>query len=218
VNKTTAALKLAEIEDLQDSVTKALKKAFQLGQTYWQQADSESFSQNKKADETQAKFYELEDEAIVAIREALANHSGGANEMVAEPVQILPGGGLVGKAEPVKQHTEQYWLHEINNARADGYERGYMAAKKLYAEPVKQEPVATVNANDEGYWADILPDRDVKVGQLLYVAPVSVEAAVLAERKRCAEACYLRAQSWKDNAARAAKLCGDAITSMGDTT
>ena len=85
------------------------------------------------------------------------------------------------------------------------------------AEQEKQEPVATVNANDEGYWADILPDRDVKVGQLLYVAPVSVEAAVLAERKRCAEACYLRAQSWKDNAARAAKLCGDAITSMGDT-
>jgi len=159
----------------------------------------------------------IADEALAAIREVLANHSGGANEMVAEPVQILPGGGLVGKAEPVKQHTEQYWLHEINNARADGYERGYMAAKKLYAEPVKQEPVATVNANDEGYWADILPDRDVKVGQLLYVAPVSVEAAVLAERKRCAEACYLRAQSWKDNAARAAKLCGDAITSMGDT-
>jgi len=122
----------------------------------------------------------IADEALAAIREVLANHSGGANEMVAEPVQILPGGGLVGKAEPVKQHTEQYWLHEINNARADGYERGYMAAK------------------------------------LLYVA-LSVEAAVLAERKRCAEACYLRAQSWKDNAARAAKLCGDAITSMGDT-
>jgi len=91
------------------------------------------------------------------------------------------------------------------------------AIREALAEPVKQEPVATVNANDEGYWADILPDRDVKVGQLLYVAPVSVEAAVLAERKRCAEACYLRAQSWKDNAARAAKLCGDAITSMGDT-
>lgn len=55
--------------------------------------------------------------------------------------------GRVTLAEPVKQeHTEQYWLHEINNARADGYERGYMAAKKLYAEPVKhevhQEPVA----------------------------------------------------------------------------
>ena len=45
----------------------------------------------------------------------------------------------------------------------------------------------------------------------------AIKAAVLAERKRCAEACYLRANSWKDNAARAAKLCGDAITAMGDT-
>lgn len=35
-------------------------------------------------------------------------------------------------------------------------------------------------------------------------------------RKKCAEACYLRATSWKDNAARAAKLCGDAITAMGE--
>jgi hypothetical protein len=33
-----------------------------------------------------------------------------------------------------------------------------------------QEPVAVVDANDEGYWADILPDRSVKVGQLLYPA------------------------------------------------
>ena len=32
------------------------------------------------------------------------------------------------------------------------------------------EPVAVVDANDEGYWADILPDRNVKVGQLLYTA------------------------------------------------
>ena len=55
----------------------------------------------------------------------VADHSGDANEMVAEPVQ----------------HNERYWLHEINNARADGYERGYMAAKKLYSEPVKQGPV-----------------------------------------------------------------------------
>ena len=37
----------------------AIQRAFQLGQTYWQQADSESYSQNKKADLTLAKFREL---------------------------------------------------------------------------------------------------------------------------------------------------------------
>lgn len=35
----------------------------------------------------------------------------------------------------------------------------------------EQEPVAIVDANDDGYWADILPDRSVKVGQLLYTTP-----------------------------------------------
>ena len=30
------------------------------------------------------------------------------------------------------------------------------------------KPVAIVDANDDGYWADILPDRCVKVGQPLY--------------------------------------------------
>jgi hypothetical protein len=42
--------------------------------------------------------------------------------------------------------------------------------KPLYTSPPQQEPepVAVVDANDEGYWADILPYRNVKVGQLLY--------------------------------------------------
>jgi hypothetical protein len=48
--------------------------------------------------------------------------------------------------------------------------------KAMDAAPV-QEPVAKVDANDEGYWADILPDRTVKVGQLLYTAPPAQPAA-----------------------------------------
>jgi hypothetical protein len=56
-------------EELQDLVSKAMRRAWQLGQTYWQQADSESYSQNKKADETQHKFDALVDE----VREAIAN-------------------------------------------------------------------------------------------------------------------------------------------------
>ena len=110
--KPIIGLRLAEIEDLQDIVTKALKKSFQLGQTYWQQADSEYFSQNKKADETQAKFYELEEEARATIREALADHSGDANEMVAEPV----------KHESVMDYEHICALREIEQIQAgDSY-------------------------------------------------------------------------------------------------
>lgn len=57
-------------EDKIDMVSKALRKAWQLGQTYWQQADSDYSSQHKKADETQAKFQQLVDETRAAMRDA----------------------------------------------------------------------------------------------------------------------------------------------------
>jgi len=48
-------------------VSKALRRAFQLGQTYWQQADSEYLSQNRRADETYARFVALVDETRTAL-------------------------------------------------------------------------------------------------------------------------------------------------------
>jgi hypothetical protein len=48
-------------------------------------------------------------------------------------------------------------------------DKAITAIKQARSAPV-QEPVAKVDANDEGYWADILPDRTVKVGQFLYAA------------------------------------------------
>ena len=38
---------------------KAMERAFHLGQTYWQQADSEYTSHHRKADVTRQKFDEL---------------------------------------------------------------------------------------------------------------------------------------------------------------
>lgn len=49
-------------EDVIDAVSKALRRAWQLGQTYWQQADSDSYKQQDKSDETQKKFEKLLDE------------------------------------------------------------------------------------------------------------------------------------------------------------
>ena len=42
-----------------ERITKALRRAFSLGQTYWQQADSDSYKQNAKSDETRQKFETL---------------------------------------------------------------------------------------------------------------------------------------------------------------
>jgi hypothetical protein len=48
---------------------RVLKQAFHLGQTYWQQADSESWSQQKKSDATFAKFNALVDETCALLAE-----------------------------------------------------------------------------------------------------------------------------------------------------
>ena len=47
----------------------ALKRAFQLGQDYWYQADHESYRENKKSDATLAKFRQLVDETCEALAE-----------------------------------------------------------------------------------------------------------------------------------------------------
>jgi hypothetical protein len=57
---------------LSDAMRAALRRAFSLGQTYWQQADSEYTSQHRKADETQAKFDTLVAETVAAIVAELA--------------------------------------------------------------------------------------------------------------------------------------------------
>jgi hypothetical protein len=49
-------------DDIIDAVSKALRRAWQLGQTFWQQADSESWTQQAKSDGTQKKFEALVDE------------------------------------------------------------------------------------------------------------------------------------------------------------
>ena len=58
---------LTDDEGLQDAMTKSLKKAFQLGQTYFQQADSESYAANKRADITLELYRKLEDDTRAVI-------------------------------------------------------------------------------------------------------------------------------------------------------
>ena len=57
-------------EDTIDTVSKALRRAWQLGQTYWQQADSDSYKQQDKSYDTQKKF-----EALVGEIRALLSAS-----------------------------------------------------------------------------------------------------------------------------------------------
>ena len=77
------------------------------------------------------------------------------------------------------------------------YKRMFQTAYDAAPE-VKQEPVAIVDANDEGYWADILPDRSVKVGQPLFAYAPDAQAEIAKLDARIAE---LEADQDKANAA-----------------
>ncbi|VVE59539.1 hypothetical protein PIN31009_05579 [Pandoraea iniqua] len=52
---------------MQEEIKSALRKAYNLGQTYWQQADSEYISQQRKSDETHAKFEQLVADTVAAL-------------------------------------------------------------------------------------------------------------------------------------------------------
>ena len=53
--------------DTADKVGAALRMAFIMGQTYWQQADSEHTSQHRKAGETMEKYNQLRSETVAML-------------------------------------------------------------------------------------------------------------------------------------------------------
>ena len=61
IERLTKAQRLTD-----EQITQALRRAYYLGQTYWQQADSEFTSEHRKADATSAKFNALIAETIAA--------------------------------------------------------------------------------------------------------------------------------------------------------
>ena len=76
--------------DLLAMVSKALREAYNLGQRYWQQADSEYISQHKKADDTQAKFLALVEEtcAALAAGQATAAQAAPATQQAGEVGEV----------------------------------------------------------------------------------------------------------------------------------
>jgi hypothetical protein len=65
-------------DDTIDAVSKALRRAWQLGQTYWKQADSHSYKQQDKSDETEKKFEALVDETRAMLAASTAAPSAEA--------------------------------------------------------------------------------------------------------------------------------------------
>jgi hypothetical protein len=85
-----------------DAVSKAMRLAYSLGQTYWQQADSDSFIQQDKSEETHAKFQKLAEETRTMLL------SGAPSPTAPQQVSNTPQDGKSGWTEaPV---GEWYWI------------------------------------------------------------------------------------------------------------
>ena len=83
--------------DLLAMVSKALREAYNLGQRYWQQADSEYISQHKKADDTRAKFLALVEETCAALAAGQATAAQPGVVYAELPVPNYPkSGGFPG--------------------------------------------------------------------------------------------------------------------------
>lgn len=107
------------------------------------------------AEHCPAEIIALQDEVIAGL-EALEAEKLGLR---------LECQGLKAEVAEVKSFWKEAQLRNRNLLE----ERDALAAE--LAGLKAQEPVAVVDANDDGFWADILPNRDVKVGQQLFAAP-----------------------------------------------
>ena len=98
---------------LKDDVTAAIRRAFQLGQTYWQQADSESYKENKKADATRDRYNALciETAEIAARADTRIAELETAMKRQAAAVRMLDM-SHVARAETMMQHAQV--LHDLS--------------------------------------------------------------------------------------------------------
>jgi hypothetical protein len=136
------------LEELQDYLRKKLRTAYNLGQTYWQQADSEYRRDHKKSAETANKFIELIEHVVAAVTFEMNR----AAAQDSAPAELHDGwlidGSLVYKLDP----TGSMNAFEINVTMADGSRKPegprVDLAKKilawLAAAPASPQPVAKV--------------------------------------------------------------------------
>jgi len=140
--------------DLTEKVRKAMIRAYGLGQTWWQQADSEYASENKKADVTAERFIKLNDELCAAIAAHLARLEQQAVKAVPSEKEPKPSFFVIvdKEGDPEFVTKERYAAQEhINDACMTGID----GAGKW-----KAVPVFEMRPTDDHLWNETIRDRD----------------------------------------------------------
>ena len=141
-------------------VEQALKRAYQLGQTYWQQADSDSWTQNKKSDETQVHFNALVTKTCEALQPQAADDKIKALAAKApKDVRIYPGGGEVipQAASDCRtcQHLSEAWgVCEARPKCVGGEQYVYFPEKQLWDKTPRNDGQAAHQEMREALYAE----------------------------------------------------------------
>jgi hypothetical protein len=124
--------------------------------------------------------------------------------------------------EALKLAGEALVYHTQQTRPIQKTDEAIAAIREALAEPVKQEPVGYTNKeqlrllkdprNPIGMWTTPFQTNNVP----LYAAPVSVEAAVLAEREACAEVCDDMGKTMPDRDGEITEWCAAAIRARGE--
>ena len=147
---------MTDMHDTADLVSKALRRAWQLGQTYWQQADSEYQSHWKKADATQATFDQLVEDTRAAI---LTSNSGaqpapsGEDDAVrkswarfSNELHRSPDAPYPGMSEAFERHFSQSFTAREWRAESGVWAAAWKAAKNHGAQPAPSVPTTLLVA------------------------------------------------------------------------
>ena len=145
-------------DDTIDTVSKALRRAWQLGQTYWQQADSDSYKQQDKSDETQKKFEALVDEtrALLSASKPDTPSADMQDERGACEVEL----------------EKSSWTRqaEARNAFRDGWRAGRAFSDRAASTSANVAPAATVQLVRDACQIDNFTGRVCRYGTRSCVA------------------------------------------------
>ena len=103
------ALAQPEQEPVAFDVQKALRRAYHLGQSYWADADSESYAANKRSDKHRQNFDELCEEALAYTTPPKREWVGLTEEQFVEAARLAEAGNYLVAFQRIQQ-----WLKETN--------------------------------------------------------------------------------------------------------
>lgn len=151
------------MKQLTDEVRDAMRMAFNLGQTYWRQADSESIKQQNKSDATREQFKALMEETVATLSAATIESKQVPDLWM--NLYTVAHNLLVFIGREGSVHTESSAVNSLSNAMHDidgGTlldEHALAAAQQAQPEPVNQvllkalSAMLTHSGMDEDEWS-----------------------------------------------------------------